>query len=200
MERRLPPRRPRRAHRRDAGYYADFEPLSALAKVCAQGFFHDGTWSSFRGRDHGVPDRHRPHARPGGWSSAARTTTRSATAPRGDRLTEHLDDDQLACAALLTLCGPFTPMLFMGEEWAASTPFQFFTSHPEPELGKATAEGRIAGVRADGLGPGRRARPAGPGDVRALEARLDRAGGRGGTPYSWTSTGGWRRSAGPSPS
>ena len=34
-------------------------------------------------------------------------------------------------------------MLFQGEEWAASTPFQFFTSHPEPELGKATAEGRI---------------------------------------------------------
>ena len=34
-------------------------------------------------------------------------------------------------------------MLFMGEEWAASTPWQFFTSHPEPELGRATAEGRI---------------------------------------------------------
>jgi maltooligosyltrehalose trehalohydrolase len=34
-------------------------------------------------------------------------------------------------------------MLFMGEEWGASTPWQFFTSHPEPELGKATAEGRI---------------------------------------------------------
>ena len=39
---------------------------------------------------------------------------------------------------------PFTPMLFMGEEWAASTPWQFFTSHPEPDLGRATAEGRIA--------------------------------------------------------
>ena len=63
---------------------------------------------------------------------------------RGDRLAEHLDDDQLACAALLTLCGPFTPMLFMGEEWAASTPFQFFTSHPENDLGLVTAEGRIA--------------------------------------------------------
>jgi maltooligosyltrehalose trehalohydrolase len=62
---------------------------------------------------------------------------------RGDRLTEHLDDDQLACAALLTLCGPFTPMLFMGEEWGASTPFQFFTSHPERDLGRVTAEGRI---------------------------------------------------------
>jgi len=34
-------------------------------------------------------------------------------------------------------------MLFMGEEWGASTPFQFFTSHPEPELGEATATGRI---------------------------------------------------------
>jgi maltooligosyltrehalose trehalohydrolase len=34
-------------------------------------------------------------------------------------------------------------MLFMGEEWGASTPWQFFTSHPEPELGRATAEGRI---------------------------------------------------------
>ena len=63
---------------------------------------------------------------------------------RGDRLTEALDDDQLVCAALLTLCSPFTPMLFQGEEWAASTPFQFFTSHPEPELGRAVAEGRIA--------------------------------------------------------
>jgi maltooligosyltrehalose trehalohydrolase len=66
---------------------------------------------------------------------------------RGDRLSDpapgHLDDDQLACAALLNLAGPFTPMLFQGEEWAASTPFQFFTSHPEPELGRATAEGRL---------------------------------------------------------
>ncbi len=61
----------------------------------------------------------------------------------GDRLSSHLDEDQLVCAAMLTLAGPFTPMLFQGEEWAASTPFQFFTSHPEEDLGKATAEGRI---------------------------------------------------------
>ena len=44
-------------------------------------------------------------------------------------------------------------MLFMGEEWAASTPFQFFTSHPEPELGKATAEGRIAEFERMGWDP-----------------------------------------------
>jgi len=45
---------------------------------------------------------------------------------------------------VLTVCSPFTPMIFMGEEWGASTPWQFFTSHPEPELASATAEGRIA--------------------------------------------------------
>ena len=37
------------------GYYADFGPVSAIAKVLTKGFFHDGTYSSFRGRDHGRP-------------------------------------------------------------------------------------------------------------------------------------------------
>ncbi|HUS60857.1 MAG TPA: DUF3459 domain-containing protein, partial [Acidimicrobiales bacterium] len=62
----------------------------------------------------------------------------------GDRLTAHLDDGQLAIAAVLTTMSPFTPMLFMGEEWAASTPWQFFTSFADPVLGEATATGRIA--------------------------------------------------------
>ena len=125
-----------------AGYYADFEPLSALAKVCEQGFFHDGTWSSFRGRYHGFPvDRRAMPA----WRLVVcnQNHDQIGNRARGDRFTEALDEHQLGCAAMLTLCGPFTPMLFMGEEWAASSPFQFFTSHPEPELGTATAEGRI---------------------------------------------------------
>ncbi len=57
------------------------------------------------------------------------------------------------CAALLTLCGPFTPMLFQGEEWAATTPFQFFTSHPEEELGRAVAEGRTREFAEHGWDP-----------------------------------------------
>lgn len=125
------------------GYYADFEPLAALRKVVERGFFHDGTYSSFRGRDHGAPVDTR--AMPT-WRLVVCSQNHDQIGNRavGDRLTEHLDEDQLMCAALLTLAGPFTPMLFQGEEWAASTPFQFFTSHPEPELGTATAEGRIA--------------------------------------------------------
>ncbi|HEX3221890.1 MAG TPA: malto-oligosyltrehalose trehalohydrolase [Nocardioides sp.] len=129
-----------------SGYYTDFEPLSALAKVCERGFFHDGTWSSFRGADHGRPvdTAHMP-----AWRLVVcnQNHDQVGNRARGDRLSDpspgHLDADQLACAALLTLCGPFTPMLFMGEEWAAATPFQFFTSHPEPEVARATAEGRI---------------------------------------------------------
>ncbi|HYI32936.1 MAG TPA: malto-oligosyltrehalose trehalohydrolase [Glaciibacter sp.] len=126
-----------------AGYYADFEPLSALAKVLTRGFFHDGTYSSFRGRHHGRPiDVERMPA----WRLVVGSQNHDQIGNRaiGDRLTAHLDVGQLAIAATLTLLGPFTPMLFMGEEWGAKTPWQFFTSHPEPELGKATATGRIA--------------------------------------------------------
>ena len=138
--------------RETEGYYADFEPLSALAKVCERGFFHDGTHSSFRGRDHGVPI---DTAAMPTWRLVVCSQNHDQVGNRavGDRITEKLDDHQLACAALLTMAGPFTPMLFQGEEWAASTPFQFFTSHPEPELGRATAEGRIAEFERMGWDP-----------------------------------------------
>ena len=138
------------------GYYADFEPLTALKKVVEQGFFHDGTHSSFRGRDHGVPIDTDHTAT---WRLVVANQNHDQVGNRavGDRLSDpapgHLDDDQLGCAAMLTLLGPFTPMLFQGEEWAASTPFQFFTSHPEPELGTATAEGRIAEFEQMGWDP-----------------------------------------------
>ncbi len=134
------------------GYYADFEPLGALAKVCERGFFHDGTFSSFRDRDHGVAI---DTAAMPTWRLVVCTQNHDQVGNRatGDRITASLDDEQLACAALLVFTGPFTPMLFQGEEWAASTPFQFFTSHPEPELGTATAEGRIAEFERMGWDP-----------------------------------------------
>ncbi|HEV7956846.1 MAG TPA: malto-oligosyltrehalose trehalohydrolase [Marisediminicola sp.] len=124
------------------GYYADFEHLDALKKVLEKGFFHDGTYSSFRERIHGKPlDIEATNS----WRLVVANQNHDQVGNRaiGDRLTATLDYGQLAIAAVLTLAGPFTPMLFMGEEWGASTPWQFFTSHPEPELGKATAEGRM---------------------------------------------------------
>ncbi|WP_248242965.1 malto-oligosyltrehalose trehalohydrolase [Microbacterium kunmingense] len=130
------------------GYYADFAPLSALVKAATRGFFHDGTWSSFRGRDHGRPIDPRIPT----WRLVTYSQDHDQIGNRaaGDRLSQTLDEGGLRIAAVLTLLAPYTPMLFMGEEWAASTPWQFFTSHPEPELAKATAEGRLAEFEAMG--------------------------------------------------
>ena len=124
------------------GFYADFAPLAALEKAATRGFFHDGTWSSFRGRVHGHPIDPRIPA----WRLVTFSQDHDQIGNRaaGDRLSQSLDEGGLAIAAVLTVLAPYTPMLFMGEEWAASTPWQFFTSHPEPELGAATASGRTA--------------------------------------------------------
>jgi maltooligosyltrehalose trehalohydrolase len=124
-------------------WYADFASLGSLAKVVTRGFFHDGTWSSFREAEHGHPvdTEHMPS-----WRLVVANQNHDQIGNRavGDRLAATLDDGQLQIAAAMTLTSPYTPMLFMGEEWAASTPWQFFTSHPEEELGEATAKGRIA--------------------------------------------------------
>ncbi|MEW2571265.1 malto-oligosyltrehalose trehalohydrolase [Streptomyces sp. NPDC047070] len=125
------------------GYYADFgrAPLAAVAKTLTAGYFHDGTYSSFRGRRHGRPlDR----TRVAGHRLLGYSQTHDQIGNRalGDRLAASLSPGLLACAAALTLTGPFTPMLFMGEEWAAGTPWQFFTDHTDPELAEAVRRGR----------------------------------------------------------
>ncbi len=133
------------------GYYADFASLAALAKAATGGFFHDGTFSSFRGRNHGRPI---DHAVPT-WRLVAFAQDHDQIGNRaaGDRLGNSCGPDLLAVGAVLTMAGPFTPMLFMGEEWGATTPWQFFTSHPEPSLGEATARGRIAEFERMGWDP-----------------------------------------------
>ena len=152
------------------GYYEDFAPLGALAKVLDRGFFHDGTYSSFRERDHGRPvdTAHLPAWR---LVVCAQNHDQIGNRARGDRTAEHLDDGRLLLGALLTLASPFTPMLFQGEEWAASTPFAFFTSHPEPELAKATAEGRLAEFERMGWDPDEVLDPQDP--VTFERSRLD---------------------------
>lgn len=124
------------------GYYADFDTLGALAKVLQDGFFHDGSYSSFRLRSHGRPlDKDVVTARQ--LVVAVQNHDQVGNRAAGDRLTETLGYEQLALAAVLNLASSATPMIFMGEEFGASTPWQFFTSHPEEDLGRATAEGRL---------------------------------------------------------
>ncbi|MEV6654465.1 malto-oligosyltrehalose trehalohydrolase [Streptomyces sp. NPDC051219] len=125
------------------GYYADFArwPLAALAKTLTHVFFHDGTYSAFRGRTHGRPvNRVRTPAHR--FLGYAQTHDQIGNRALGDRLGATLSPGLLACAAALVLTGPFVPMLFMGEEWGAGTPWQFFTDHTDPELAEAVRNGR----------------------------------------------------------
>ncbi|AMO61643.1 Malto-oligosyltrehalose trehalohydrolase [Mycolicibacterium phlei] len=123
------------------GYYRDFGTLEALAVTLRNGYFHAGTYSSFRHRRHGRPldTATIPATR-----LLAYTLTHDQVGNRavGDRPSQNLTFGQLAVKAALALGSPYTAMLFMGEEWGSSSPFQFFSSHPEPELARATAEGR----------------------------------------------------------
>ena len=123
------------------GYYSDFGSLDCLAAVLTGAFYHAGTWSSFRGRRHGrTVDR----ARMPGHRFVAFLQNHDQIGNRavGDRLSASLSPRMLRVGATLLLTAPFTPMLYMGEEWAASTPWQYFTSHPEPELAAAVSAGR----------------------------------------------------------
>ncbi|MFF2013680.1 malto-oligosyltrehalose trehalohydrolase [Streptomyces sp. NPDC058195] len=125
------------------GYYADFAraPLAALAKTMTGVFFHDGTYSAFRGRSHGRPvDITRTPAHR--FVGYAQTHDQIGNRAQGDRLAATLSPGLLACSAALVLTGPFTPMLFMGEEWGARTPWQFFTDHTDPALAEAVRDGR----------------------------------------------------------
>jgi maltooligosyltrehalose trehalohydrolase len=122
-----------------AGYYVDFGSLATFAKTLTQVFLHDGSYSTFRGRDWGRPvDPARHH----GHTFLAYTSNHDQVGNRalGDR--PHLTPGQLAIAAALVITSPYTPMLFMGEEWGASTPWRFFTDHSEPELAGAVRSGR----------------------------------------------------------
>ncbi|HEX8629552.1 MAG TPA: malto-oligosyltrehalose trehalohydrolase [Catenuloplanes sp.] len=123
------------------GYYADFGSLECLEAVLTGAFFHAGTWSSFRQRRHGrAVDR----ARTPGHRFVAYLQNHDQIGNRatGDRISASLSPGLLRVGATMLLTSPFTPMLFMGEEWATSAPWQYFTSHPEPELAAAVANGR----------------------------------------------------------
>jgi maltooligosyltrehalose trehalohydrolase len=123
------------------GYYGDFGSLECLQAVLTSAFFHAGTFSSFRGRVHGRPvDRHTVP----GYRFVAFLQDHDQIGNRalGDRLSALVSPGLLKVGATLLLTTPYTPMLFMGEEWAAGNPWQYFTSHPEPELAAAVRNGR----------------------------------------------------------
>jgi maltooligosyltrehalose trehalohydrolase len=72
---------------------------------------------------------------------------------QGERLSRLVPVERAKVAAALVLLGPCVPLLFQGEEWGASTPFQYFTDHADPELARAVSEGRRGEFSAFGWKP-----------------------------------------------
>ena len=122
------------------GYYSDFGSLEDLATSMTRPFVYAGRHSIFRGRRHGRP--------PIGLSASKFVLTCRTTISWVTGAAENVYRILLMCGgakigAALIMLSPYVPMLFQGEEWAASSPFQYFVDfRDEPELARAVADGR----------------------------------------------------------
>jgi maltooligosyltrehalose trehalohydrolase len=122
-----------------SGYYEDFGRLDHLTKALEQAWVYDGVWSEHRRRTHGRSPGRLPGDR---FVVSTQNHDQVGNRAAGDRSSRLMSVDRLKVSAGLLLCSPFVPMLFQGEEWAASTPWQYFTDFPDPDLGRAVTEGR----------------------------------------------------------
>lgn len=120
------------------GYYVDFDGLEPLRLVLENNFFHDGRFSQFRGQRFG---RRSDDLGASSFVVYSQNHDQVGNRAKGERLSALLDVPRLKIAAAILLFSPFVPMIFQGEEWAASTPFLYFTDHQD-ELGKLVSEGR----------------------------------------------------------
>jgi maltooligosyltrehalose trehalohydrolase len=129
------------------GYYSEFGSLAQLAKAMRQAWVYDGCYSPHRRRVHGRP----PDGLTGSqFVVATQNHDQIGNRAAGERLGALVSVGRLKVAAALLLTGPFVPMIFQGEEWGAGTPFQYFTDHADPGLGRAVSEGRAAEFAAFG--------------------------------------------------
>ena len=125
------------------GYYADYadDAVDSFGVALAQGFVYQGQPSPFRNGEHrGEPSAHLPLA---AFVSFLQTHDQVGNRAFGDRISSLADPVLLRAAYACLLLSPHAPMLFMGEEYGASTPFLYFCDFG-PELAAAVSEGRRA--------------------------------------------------------
>jgi maltooligosyltrehalose trehalohydrolase len=126
-------------HEDGKGYYDDFGSLEKLVKSLTQVFVYDGEYSKYRRRHHGRPVAGLSAHHFIGFIQNHDQVGNRAT---GDRLEHIIGIDRAKVAVGIVLAAPFVPMLYQGEEYAASTPFQYFADHEDPEMAKAVSAGR----------------------------------------------------------
>ena len=126
------------------GYYVDFGSVEVVQKALMKVFVHDGNHSTFREQEWGAPvDPLRGLYDGHSFVVFIQNHDQVGNRAIGDRLGHSVEIGSVAAAAATYLLSPYTPMLFMGEEWDASSRFPFF-SHLGKELGPFVTEGREA--------------------------------------------------------
>ena len=150
------------------GYYVDFGSLADLAYALEHAYVYDGRYSHSRKRRHGRPATGLSGHRFLGY---LQNHDQIGNRARGERSAALLSLARLKVAAALVLTAPFVPMLFQGEEWGATTPFQYFTDHQDPDLALAVSEGRRTEFAAFGWDPQDVPDPQSPGTFQ--RSRLD---------------------------
>jgi len=121
------------------GYYADFTEPRRLATALAEGFAFQGEYSEYFGRDRGTPSADLPGDR---FVVCVQNHDQVGNRAQGDRLSMIAPFEAVKLAAALLLVAPAVPLLFMGEEYGETSPFQFFTSFLDRDLAEAVKKGR----------------------------------------------------------
>jgi maltooligosyltrehalose trehalohydrolase len=132
------------------GYYSDFGTISHLAKALRHAYVYSGDFSVYRRRVHGRSTEGLSGHRFLGY---LQNHDQIGNRVRGERSSHLMNPKMLKIGAALVMASPFVPMLFQGEEWAASTPFFYFTDYQEPELANAVRESRCREFAAFGWKP-----------------------------------------------
>ncbi|MBX3389201.1 MAG: malto-oligosyltrehalose trehalohydrolase [Phycisphaeraceae bacterium] len=123
------------------GYYKPFGSVDQIAKAVRDRFVFTGEYSSSHLRRHGAWSRDVPH---GKLVVFTQNHDQVGNRPHGDRLDASAGEDGAKLAAAMVLLSPFTPLLWMGEEYGEVAPFQYFVSHTDPGLIEAVRKGRRA--------------------------------------------------------
>ena len=122
-----------------SGYYLDFGEIEHLGKAIEEGFVYSGQYSAHRRRRHGNSSRHIPARQ---FVVFAQNHDQVGNRLFGERLSALLSFEASKLAAAMVILSPYIPLLFMGEEWEETAPFQYFTSHSDAALIEAVRRGR----------------------------------------------------------
>jgi maltooligosyltrehalose trehalohydrolase len=150
------------------GYYADFGCMQHLAKALERGFVYDGCYSEHRGRRHGRPLDGIANTK---LVACLQNHDQVGNRAAGERISALASVERVKAGAALVLLAPFVPMIFQGEEWAASAPFLYFTNHVDADLGRRVSEGRKSEFAAFGWDPDEVPDPQDPATF--LRSKLD---------------------------